>query len=158
MDIAAKLDDMAKFTKQDIVDFAKKYYGNDYVVVYKRVGVDRGVVKVVKPEITPVEVNRDAQSEFVKTVLATPAPAIEPEFIDYAKQITTMQLKNGTPSGSCRRSAFTPGVLVGINAQVMPRSSPLPSRFSGSRKRNAKPMTVETAASVIQRLFQLRRI
>ncbi|ULT22113.1 hypothetical protein KUH03_21620 [Sphingobacterium sp. E70] len=60
-------DGLNKITKQDIVNFANKYLNdNNYVVVYKRKGVDNNVVKVVKPEITPVTVNRDDQSDFLK--------------------------------------------------------------------------------------------
>lgn len=91
----SKLDQMSRLTKKDIVDFVNKYYTNDYVVVYKRLGEDKSIVKVEKPPITPVSVNRDDQSPFVATVLNTPAPAIAPVFLDYKKDITTLKLKNG---------------------------------------------------------------
>lgn len=90
-----KLDQMSRLTKKDIVEFANKYYTNDYVVVYKRMGDDKSIVKVEKPQITPVTVNRDDQSPFVAKVLNTEAPAISPSFLDYKKDITTLKLKNG---------------------------------------------------------------
>jgi predicted Zn-dependent peptidase len=68
-DQVALLNDLSKVTKQEIVDFANKYYTNDYVVIYKRTGEDKSVVKVPKPEITPVDVNRDDMSPFVKSIV-----------------------------------------------------------------------------------------
>jgi hypothetical protein len=59
------------------------------------------------------------------------------------------QFQNGTPSGSCRIPSTTPSAVVGMSAHVIPRSSPLPSKFSGSLSLNASPRTVEMAASVM---------
>jgi predicted Zn-dependent peptidase len=67
------------------------------VVVYKRTGEDVGIQKVVKPQITPVEVNRNDQSPFLKTITQTPVKDIEPVFIDYAKDIKHFNLKNNIP-------------------------------------------------------------
>ncbi len=94
-DYAGKLDAMSRLTKQEIVDFANRYYNNDYLVVYKRSGEDKSIVKVEKPAITPVDVNRDDQSPFLKKVLGTPAPAIKPVFLDYKHDIQRVSLKNG---------------------------------------------------------------
>src|SRR5581483_7670109 len=80
-----------------IVAFANRYYGNNYSVVYKRTGERRNVVKVVKPPITPVEVNRSAQSDFLKSVEAMPVPALQPEFLDYKTAIVHTKLGNGVP-------------------------------------------------------------
>ena len=43
----------------------------------------------------------------------------------------------------------TPAVVVGINARVMPRSSSVPNKCSGSCRRNASPSTVATGPRVI---------
>jgi len=82
-DFVNTIDRLSKITKQQLVDFVKANYTNNYVVVYKRTGEDKNVQKVVKPEITPVEVNRNDQSDFVKSILTTPAKEITPVFIDY---------------------------------------------------------------------------
>lgn len=96
-DYARKLDDLAKITKQEIVEFAKRGYGNDYVVAYKRKGTDSSIVKVDKPAISPVDVNREDQSPFVKTMLAMEASKITPMFLDYERDIKTVSLKNNLP-------------------------------------------------------------
>ncbi len=44
---------LEKVTKQDIIDFANARYADNYIVVYKRTGEDKLVIKVTKPTITP---------------------------------------------------------------------------------------------------------
>jgi predicted Zn-dependent peptidase len=80
-------DKMAALTKEQVIAAANKYYGNDYVVVYKEIGKDENTVKVEKPEITPVEVNRDIKSPFHEKVLGMKSGNIQPLFIDYNKDI-----------------------------------------------------------------------
>jgi len=92
-----RIERLSKITKQEIIDFVTKNYGNNYVVVYKRTGEDKDVMKVTKPTITPVEVNRDSQSEFVKKILAMKVIDIEPVFLDYSKDIQTLKVKNMIP-------------------------------------------------------------
>jgi predicted Zn-dependent peptidase len=90
----SELDEMSKLTKKDIVDFANKWLGNNYVCIYKRKGEDKNVVKVSKPPITPVEVNRDAQSAFLKTINAMPATTVKPQWLDYTKDFQKEKLGN----------------------------------------------------------------
>ncbi len=83
----AYTEQLSKLTKKDIVDFANKYFGDNYVCILKRKGEDKNVVKVDKPPITPVETNRDAQSDFVRQVNNMPATAVKPVWIDYTKDL-----------------------------------------------------------------------
>ncbi|OPC03861.1 peptidase M16 [Elizabethkingia ursingii] len=85
--------EISTLTKQDIVNFANKYFNdNNYVAVYKRKGADKNVVKVEKPPITPVEVNRDAQSPFLVKVNNMPESPIKPVWLDYNKDIQKSKL------------------------------------------------------------------
>lgn len=84
---AAMLDAMGKLTKKDIMDFANQYLANNYVCIFKRKGEDKNVVKVVKPPLTPVEVNREAQSAFLKKINAMPSTAVQPQWLNYTKDI-----------------------------------------------------------------------
>jgi len=81
------VDAMGRVTKQQIVDFANKYIGNNYVLVYKRKGEDKNIKKVEKPAITPVTVNREAQSPFLQSIAAMPATPVKPQWLDYDKDI-----------------------------------------------------------------------
>jgi predicted Zn-dependent peptidase len=85
-DVSA-VDDMSKVTKKDIVDFANKYLKDNYVLLYKRKGEDKNIEKVEKPVITPVEVNREAQSAFLMKLNAIPATPVKPQWLDFDKDI-----------------------------------------------------------------------
>jgi predicted Zn-dependent peptidase len=89
------LNDLSKITKQELVDFANTYFTNDYVIVYKRVGEDKSVVKVPKPEITPVAVNRDDMSPFVHGIVDTKVEPVKPVFIDFTKDVVTRTVGTG---------------------------------------------------------------
>ena len=89
---AAYTDLLSKLTKKEIVDFANKYFGDNYVCILKRKGEDKNIVKVEKPPITPVETNRDAQSAFVKQVNNMPATPVKPVWIDYNKDLQKAKL------------------------------------------------------------------
>ena len=56
-------DKLSTLTKQDVIDFANKYFGNNYIVVNKLTG-DRNRIKVEKPEISTMPLNRDTLSTF----------------------------------------------------------------------------------------------
>ena len=91
------IDRLAKITKQEIVDFAKKNLNDNYVIVYKKKGKDETIKKVKKPKITPIQVNRDDQSEFLKTIQANKVKDIEPVFIDFNKEILKFNVKTSGP-------------------------------------------------------------
>lgn len=78
---------LSKITKPEVVAFAKKYLNENYVAVYKRQGEDPIKLKVEKPTITAVEVNREAQSPFVKAINAMPVSSVNPVWLDYNKDI-----------------------------------------------------------------------
>lgn len=96
-DYLQQLDDFGKLTKADIVKFANDNYGENYVTVFKRTGVDPNKVKVVKPAITPVPANRDAASTYYKQLTALPSSELQPVFVDYKKDIQEAAIKPGLP-------------------------------------------------------------
>lgn len=93
----AFIDDLAKITKTELVNFAKKYYTNDYVVINKKEGEDKSIVKIDKPQITPVDVNREDMSPFVLNIMTTVPPRITPRFLDFDKDVTKATLNNKMP-------------------------------------------------------------
>lgn len=87
------VEEISKLTKKDIMDFAAKYLqNNNYVAVYKKKGEDKSIVKVDKPTITPVSVNREDQSPFLKKIDEMPEKAIAPVWLNYDKDITKNKL------------------------------------------------------------------
>jgi predicted Zn-dependent peptidase len=95
VDYVKFLDDLSKVTKKDLVKFVNENYKDNYVVVYKRHGVDKNVVKVEKPPITPVSLNREGQSEFYKKFNEIKSPALQPVFVDFKKEISTSKTASG---------------------------------------------------------------
>ena len=84
----AAIDEMSKVTKSELVAFANKFFtDNNYVILYKRKGEHKNIVKVDKPAITPVETNSDKTSPFVQNIINTPLPAFKPAFLDFSKDI-----------------------------------------------------------------------
>ena len=82
-DYNKEISDLESITKQDIIDFAKENYNENYVVTYKRNGIDKTSVKVDKPDITPVQLNRVDQSDFLIKLLAEEVEDINPVFLDF---------------------------------------------------------------------------
>ncbi|WP_294248104.1 pitrilysin family protein [uncultured Chryseobacterium sp.] len=87
------IEEISGITKKDIMDFASRYLkDNSYAAVYKRKGEDKNIVKVDKPAITPVSVNREDQSPFLKKVEAMPEAPISPVWLNFDKDIAKNRL------------------------------------------------------------------
>ena len=82
-DYNKEISDLESIAKQDIIDFAKENYNENYVVTYKRNGIDKTSVKVDKPDITPVQLNRVDQSDFLIKLLTEEVEDINPVFLDF---------------------------------------------------------------------------
>ena len=91
------LDRISNMTKEQIVDFANRHFNDNYVVVYKRQGVDENQKKIDKPAITPIPANRDLVSDFVTEVQESEVPAIQPRFVDFKKDLTFGNTEAGLP-------------------------------------------------------------
>ena len=94
-DAVGTIDRLSKYTKQDIMKFAQDNFKENYVVVNKHNGEDKNVTKVTKPAITPVEVNRNDQSDFVKNIINTPVKDVQPVFLDFNKDIKKVTTTSG---------------------------------------------------------------
>ncbi|WP_333877971.1 M16 family metallopeptidase [Flavobacterium sp.] len=90
----AEINEYAEITKADIVKFANDFCKDNYVIVYKRKGVNDKLVRVSNPKITPVQLNRDAQSEFYKDFAMLTTTELAPVFVDYKKEIQSKKVKN----------------------------------------------------------------
>ncbi len=85
-------EDLSKITKEQIMAFANEKYRDNYVIVFKRNGEAKDVVKVEKPAITPLQINRNVQSDYVTEFAKVPVVPIEPLFVDYEKAIQVTPL------------------------------------------------------------------
>jgi len=94
-DHLSRIDEIAKITKEDVMAFANERYTDDHVVIYKRVGVDATIAKVTNPGITPLEINRVDESEFVQEFMKVQKPGLKPVFVDYDAAIQRKALISG---------------------------------------------------------------
>ncbi len=84
----------ASFTKDDVIHFANDFFRDNYVVINKEKGINDKLLRVENPGITPVKINRDAQSNFLLEILNDKKEDIQPEYIDYQKEISTDVIKD----------------------------------------------------------------
>jgi predicted Zn-dependent peptidase len=78
-DVVARDAAFQKVTRDDVIRVAKKYLGDDRVVVLRRKGKVE-TPKIAKPEITPVPIDPSRASAFAKKVEAMPAAVLEPQW------------------------------------------------------------------------------
>ncbi len=93
-EVVAELDELSKITKADIVKFANDNYKDNYVVVYKRQGENKELIRVENPGITPISLNRENESQFYKDFMKIKEKTVQPEFVDFDKAIQKEKLKN----------------------------------------------------------------
>jgi predicted Zn-dependent peptidase len=96
--VLAEIDEVSKINKADIIAFANDFYKDNYVIVYKRKGVNDKLVRVSNPKITPIQLNREAQSEFYKKFATLNSNDLSPVFVDFKKEIQSKKVKNTTVS------------------------------------------------------------
>lgn len=84
---SALIEQMKNISKEDIMNYARKYLQNNYVAVYKRKGEKANNIKVEKPEITPISINEKDQSTFMRENIALKQTDIEPVWLDYDKDL-----------------------------------------------------------------------
>ncbi|MDY6122620.1 MAG: insulinase family protein [Porphyromonas sp.] len=92
----SRIAQMRKVTKADLVAFANKHYGNNYVIVYKRQGENDDLIRVDKPSITPLEIDRNVLSEFGQSIMKQEVPRLNPMFVDFQKEIKKEKLGKHT--------------------------------------------------------------
>ncbi|MBR5325336.1 MAG: insulinase family protein, partial [Prevotella sp.] len=92
-----KLDRISKMTKQQIVDFANRFFTDGYATIYKKMGVDSTQKKIDKPAITPIQANRDQMSDFVKEIQESQVEPILPKFVDFSKDLYIGETKDKLP-------------------------------------------------------------
>lgn len=83
-------------TRKDILDFANKYLQNNYVIVYKRQGMPEDIVRIKKPPITPIYMNRDQESVFLQKIRENQVTELQPVFLDYSKDLQKLMLPSNS--------------------------------------------------------------
>lgn len=95
--MAGSLERISKLTKQDVVAFANRHFGNNFICVYKKTGEDTTQKKIEKPAITPIPTNRDLTSDFLTEIKNTKVAPIQPKFMDFKNDLTVTKTAKGLP-------------------------------------------------------------
>lgn len=95
--VVGRMDRVSKITKQEIVDFCNRYFKQNYTVIYKEEGEDPNITPVDKPAITEIPTNRDMSSKFVNDIKTSKVTPIQPRFVDFNRDITTVKTKKNLP-------------------------------------------------------------
>lgn len=90
----AELDRMSQLTKDDVVAVANKYFGDDYVAVYRIDGPNE-IPSVEKPQIDPVVIDSSLQSEFAAQILAMDYDDIEPTYVEADRDYRVVEFADG---------------------------------------------------------------
>ena len=96
-DYISKIERMAKFTKQDIIDFAKNNFKDNYVIVLKQTGKDESIQKIAKNKLTKLDMNRDMESDMLKQIKNSKVEDIEPVYLDFENDIVKSKIKSDIP-------------------------------------------------------------
>ena len=95
-DDARQLSRLEKVDRQQIADWAAEYLGPEqYAMAFKHIGTDPSIEKIAAPAITPIETNRQKQSDFLVEVQQTEVTPIEPVFLDFSKDMSVSPLGEG---------------------------------------------------------------
>ena len=88
---------LSEVTKQDVVNFVQKYFADNYIVINKLNGTPNSV-KVKKPKITTIPLNRDTTSSFAMKFNEMESKRLQPVFNDYKEDIKTFSFNKNIPS------------------------------------------------------------
>lgn len=74
-------------TKADVIEIAKKYYGDNYLAFYSNMGFPKKQ-KIEKPGYKPLSANKTAESEYARKFRSIPVTNEKPKFFNLDKDIS----------------------------------------------------------------------
>ncbi len=93
-DVVGRIDRISKITKEQVMDFARRHFLDNYVAVYKELGNDATQKKIEKPQITAIPTNRELQSKFVGDIINSKVEPIQPRFVNFDKDMSKAKTRN----------------------------------------------------------------
>ncbi|MBU0764698.1 MAG: insulinase family protein [Bacteroidetes bacterium] len=126
-------DEVGSVTREDIVRVSNKYYGDDYLAFYSRMGFPKKK-KLKKPPYKPVEPGgTEKKSEFAKHIEEMPETPAEPRFIEFGKDVIFSDIQEEvhyyyTPDPVNRLFSLT--LSFGVGTYVYPVLDEASSYFS----------------------------
>ncbi|MDD3742499.1 MAG: insulinase family protein [Lentimicrobiaceae bacterium] len=81
-------------TKEDVLKIANKYYGDNYLAFYSKMGFP-SKEKIDKPDYTPITANVNASSAYAQKFENIPQTDIKQQFIDFQNDVTKIAPTTG---------------------------------------------------------------
>ena len=109
-------------TKDDIVKAANKYYGDNYLCMYSKMGFPKKD-KLDKPGFDPVIPKSEEKSEYRKSFEKISSTSPQPRFVDFDKDVTTSKVSNMVTLKSTRNAfnnIFDLEVRYGVGIKDIP--------------------------------------
>lgn len=85
---------LMSITKEDVINTAKKYYGENYLAFYSKMGFPKKQ-KIDKPDYTPLVANLNASSTYAQQFEAIPETRLQHKFVDFEKDVEKITPTNG---------------------------------------------------------------
>lgn len=110
-----------KITKQDIIDIANKYYGDDYLAFYSKMGFPKKN-KIEKPGYEPLLSNTNKKSKYAEHYDQIPSTQPNEKYIDINNDIKTINEAGGTIyfTENPMNDIFSLTIKFGIGTQKLP--------------------------------------
>ncbi len=89
-----RLDRLRRVTKDEVVRAARKYLGEDRVVVLRR-DAAAPIARIDKPKFTPLSIDPARRSAFLQAALALPAQPLEPRWLVAGRDYTIVPIAGG---------------------------------------------------------------
>ncbi|MFA8450596.1 MAG: M16 family metallopeptidase [Bacteroidales bacterium] len=83
-----------ELTKEDLMRVAKKYYGDNYLAFYSKMGFPKKD-KLEKPGYDPVTTNTTEESKYAKHFKSIPSKTLEPIFVDFQNDVARVDVQPG---------------------------------------------------------------
>ncbi|MEA2040939.1 MAG: insulinase family protein [Bacteroidota bacterium] len=81
-------------TKQEVIDIANKYYGDNFLMFYSKMGKP-DKQKIEKPGFKPLITNTNKKSSFAEKFSKMKVPKANIKYVDFENDITDIKTKNG---------------------------------------------------------------
>jgi Zn-dependent M16 (insulinase) family peptidase len=129
-------------TKEDIIKIANKYYGENYLAFYSKMGSHKKD-KIDKPEYEALTANTNTTSEYALKNDSIPVLKLTPRFIDFEKDVIKSKISGGEFyfTQNPVNDIFTMEIKFGIGYHEMPLL-----RYAGNVMNYASIDTLTTSA------------
>ncbi len=121
-DVLAYPEKIKRITKEDVIRVANKYYGNDYLAFFSKMGFPKKI-KIDKPGYEPVVANTNAKSAFTKRFEKIRTKEPMQKFIDFEKDIQTVKLQENLTLFAVenpKNNIFTLTLKFGVGGEKLP--------------------------------------